>query len=70
MIRAFKNLSEGIRRALIAGTLIGPFIIAFPLWAGIGGQYIAFVVVFGIPLYWLSVLIGIWIYGGFRKGNL
>jgi hypothetical protein len=70
MIRAFKKLSEGVRRALIAGTLIGPFIIAAPLWAGIGGKYLAFVIVFGIPLYWLSVFIGIWIYSGFKKGNL
>lgn len=73
MIKKFKKLKEGAKRAIIAGTLIGaPLLgVVFFLIEGssIDGadELISASLFFGVPAYWLMVFIGIWVYEGFKE---
>ncbi len=94
----FNKLPKGLKRLLISGTLVGPFLLS-PILLFFGGnlyveyevehggnnireQYTEIVyrladgdhffgvgIFFGIPIYWLFVLLFAWIYDGYKSNN-
>ena len=69
MLKTFKQLPTGVKRAIIVGTI--------PVAMLFGGiithlynnsrYFLAYSILLGIPLYWIATLLGIWIYDGFKK---
>ena len=71
-MKNFKKLSTGVKRAIIAGTIPGAMIIASIIgaldsYSSDGVDFLAYSIIFGAPLYWIIVFIGLWIYDGFSK---
>lgn len=69
----FRNLSLGVRRAILAGTIPGAMIAGSVVgslneYRFDGEDFFAYSIFAGIPIYWAIVFIGLWIYEGF-KGN-
>lgn len=65
LIKTFKNLNSGVKRAIIVagfplsiliGAIFGDFENDGPPWA-----------IFIFILYWILVIAGLWIYDGFQK---
>lgn len=72
MLKGFKSLSLGARRALIVGTIPGGLLFALILAATLEVNIpntIHDYFVAGPAIYWVCVFIGIWIYQGFKSGN-
>jgi len=72
MTTGFKNLPKGVKRLLIAGTAIVPFFFGIIItkieYGEFDGEYFLFSSVMpGIILYWFFVMIGIWVYEGFKN---
>lgn len=72
MIKYFKSLNSGIKRSLIIGTFIGASIIGALFELGSSSYFDEFHFVIesifiGIPIYWIIVFAGLWIYQGFEK---
>lgn len=72
MLNNFKQLKTGVKRAIITGTIPGAMILGGIIGAineqyFRGDDFIAYSIFLGIPLYWISVLLGIWIYDGFKN---
>lgn len=72
LIQNFKNLKEGVRRSLLVGMVPGAFI----LGSIVGNlveymmhveDYFGYSIFAGLPIYWILVFTGIWIYEGFQK---
>jgi len=74
MIKYFKSLNTGIKRSIIIGTFFGASIIGalFELGSSSYFDNFAFVIesiFIGIPVYWLIVFAGLWIYQGFEQNR-
>lgn len=74
MIKYFKSLNSGIKRSLIIGTFLGASIIgvlfalddSYFYWE----DFFISSVVIGIPVYWVIVFAGLWVYQGFKKNQI
>lgn len=64
MISNFKALNLGIRRILIVGTIPGALIIGSIIDSK---EFILAGLLFGIPVYWLTIFIILWVVDGFKK---
>ena len=71
MIQEFKKLAEGIKRAIIAGSFIVAGIAPFFFGANYQSDlddsdyWEPFIWIFII--YWILVIVGLWIYSGFKS---
>lgn len=74
MFKKFKELKTGVKRALIAGTLVGAPLIGYLVGYFLeynhnvdGEEFWGYTIFLGIPIYWVLVFIGIWVYEGFKE---
>lgn len=63
----FKDLKKGVKRAIFAGTIPAAFILGWIIRGRIDFDSLLLAIVFGIPIYWVIVLIGVWVYDGFKE---
>jgi len=74
MKKIFKDINPGIIRLLIVGTIPAAWWIGTTL-AKIDQNFrpvedvYKYALVFGTPMYWICILIGLWIYRGFKQNE-
>lgn len=74
MFKKFNELKKGVKRAIIVGTIPGAMILGGTFGAFNErfydiGEFFGYSIFPGIPFYWISVLIGVWVYDGFKENN-
>jgi hypothetical protein len=71
MMKRFRSLTLGVRRSLMIGTIPGSMLVGGILGSLSeprldGDDFLLYSLFWGIPIYWVIVFIGLWIYEGFK----